>query len=186
MSDKEILRELETGNEACLKHLYTHLKMVESWVIRNSGDTDDARDLFQDAMVVFYKNLMSGKYQYNGKISTYLFEICKRNWLNHLNRRAKFEQRGEDVNNMHIEDNAFEVELTNPGISLQQYLENALNKLGEPCRSLLEKTIFLKKKMEELAVEFGYSDAHSARQQRYRCIKRLRGLVSYELIIQLI
>ena len=185
MSDKEILRELKNGNEDCLKHLYAHLKMVESWVTRNSGGEEDARDLFQDAMVVFYKNFMSEKYQHKGKISTYLFEICKRNWLNHLNRRAKFEKRGGDINGMEVGEEVFEVELSNRGPTLQKYLENALHQLGEPCRSLLERVVFLKEKMEALAVEFGYADAHSARQQRLRCMKRLRGLVSYDVVIQL-
>lgn len=186
MSDQEIIIQLKKGNEICLKYLYRHLDMVKIWVKNNNGDEDDALDIFQEAMMVFYKNVMSGKYESKSKISTYLFGICKRQWLNQLNRRLKFEKasgivpQSESINN-----SSYEIELKDNQDSLKNYINGALNKLGEPCKTLLEKSIFLKLKMEELAAMFNYSSAHSARQQKLRCIKRLRSYVSYEYVIRL-
>jgi len=186
MTDQEIIIQLKKGNESCLKHLYMHLDMVKSWVNNNSGNDDDAFDIFQEAMMVFYKNLLSGKYESKSKISTYLFGICKRQWLNQLNRRLKYEKPSGIISGSEAEGHeGFEIEFTIGRESLKNYINKALDKLGEPCKELLEKSIFLKLKMEELAEMFNYSSAHSARQQKLRCIKRLRSYMSYESVIRL-
>ncbi|QCX38345.1 sigma-70 family RNA polymerase sigma factor [Aureibaculum algae] len=186
MTDQEIIIQLKKGNESCLKHLYVHLDMVKGWVNNNNGNDDDAFDIFQEAMMVFYKNLISGKYESSSKISTYLFGICKRQWLNQLNRRLKYEKPSDIITSTEDKgDDGFEIEFTIGRESLKNYINKALDKLGEPCKELLEKSIFLKLRMKELAEMFDYSSAHSARQQKLRCIKRLRGYMSYELIIKL-
>jgi len=186
MTDKEILVQLRLGNEHCLKYLYQHLEMVKSWVKQNNGNDDDAYDVFQEAIIVFYKNLMKGNYESKSKISTYLFGICKRQWLNQLNRRLKYEKPNDNFVALDTrQDDGFEIEFTRGRQSLKRYIDEALNKLGEPCKKLLETTIYLKLRMQEIAEMFNYSSAHSARQQKLRCIKRLREQMSYELIIQL-
>lgn len=186
MTDKEIIFQLKKGNESYLKYLYMHLDMIKSWVKNNNGDEDDALDIFQESVIVFYKNLMSGNYESKSKISTYLFGICKRMWLNQLNRRLKYEKPSNTISESYNQTyDSGDVEFTFDQNDLKTYLENALNKLGEPCRSLLEKSIYLKLKMKELAEIFDYSNAHSARQQKLRCIKRLRSYISYETVIRL-
>ena len=185
MEDKEIIRQLKLGNEHYLKYLYAHLDMVQSWVLRNNGGAEEAKDLFQEAIMVFYKNLMQGKYEHRAKISTYLFEICRRNWMTFLNRKAGRQEPLGEVHRDNMKTEAFEVEINPKKRSLKHYLDEALEQLGEPCKSLIQATVQLKRKMEEVAREFGYSDAHSARQQKLRCMKRLRGMVSYDVVMQL-
>ncbi|MCB0460193.1 MAG: sigma-70 family RNA polymerase sigma factor [Flavobacteriaceae bacterium] len=186
MTDQEIIFQLKKGNESYLKYLYEHLEMVKAWVKKNNGNDEDALDVFQEAMIVFYKNIMTGQYEATSKISTYLFGICKRQWLNQLNRRLKYERASEII---HSEEAAsyesFEIELTRGRERLKDYINRALDKLGEPCRSLLEKSIFFKMKMQEIAKVFNYSSAHSARQQKLRCLKKMRSYMSYESVIRL-
>lgn len=187
MSDQEIIHQLKEGNESSLKHLYQHLDMVKSWVLKNNGNDEDALDIFQEAMIVFYKNLMNGTYQQKSKISTYLFSICKRQWLNQLNRRLKYEQPNSNYEQLDSASavDSFEIEITNAGPTLKRYINKALENLGEPCKSLIEASVYLKLKMQVIAEKFKYADAHSARQQKLRCLKRLRKEVSYETIIKL-
>ena len=128
---------------------------------------------------------MQDKYEHRSKISTYLFEICRRQWLNHLNRKANVEIPKGNINDFDKRKYELKVEENNEN-SLKKYLDVALAKLGEPCKSLIEATVCFKKKMEAVAKEFGYSSAQSARQQKLRCIKRLRDHVSYEVVLQLI
>ncbi|QLG45072.1 RNA polymerase sigma factor [Costertonia aggregata] len=182
MTDQEIIHQLKKGNEACLKHLYQHLGMIKSLVSKNSGNEDDALDIFQEAVIVFYKKVMSGDFELRGKISSYLYEVSRRLWLNQLNRR----KRHEVPSDMSFSPNRADEdgERQNP-IALQKYVENALEKLGEPCKSLLESAIFLGTKMEEIAKKFNYSGARSASQQKLRCLKKLRGHISYDDIIAL-
>lgn len=188
MGDKEIIEQLKKGNQSSLKHVYKHSGMVKNWILKNNGNEEDAKDVFQDAVFTFYKKVKEGNFQLTSKISTYLFSICKNAWLNQLNRRKRHERTGEDENviMMNNKTESFEVEVENDVPSLKSYLNAALEKLGEPCKSLIEATVYFKRSMKEIAKEFGYSTEQSARQQKLRCLKRLRGDLPYDLIIRLV
>ncbi len=186
MTDQEIILQLKEGHESCLVHLYAHLDKVKGWVLQNNGSEDDALDLFQEAIIVFYKKVMANEYTYKSKISTYLFGIARNQWLNQLNRRKKYERRVSPVGRQDRME-APEVDLLENGDtpSLENYLKTALEKLGEPCKSLLEATVFLNIKMDEIAQRFHYSGARSASQQKLRCLKRLKNSLSYDVIMRL-
>jgi DNA-directed RNA polymerase specialized sigma subunit len=55
-------------------------------------------------------------------------------------------------------------------------MESALSKLGEPCKSLIEAYYFQKKNMQEIAANFGYTNADNAKTQKYKCLMRLKKL----------
>ncbi|MEM0931776.1 MAG: sigma-70 family RNA polymerase sigma factor [Bacteroidota bacterium] len=185
MTDRELLHQLKSGNEECLGQLYQYLGMVKSWVGRNNGNEEDALDVFQEAIIVFYKNVMSSKYEMKSKISTYLFEISKRQWLNQLNRQKRFEKREANVMAMERFEEKMVYEVTQKGPRLKDYLSKKMAYLGEPCQSLLKAAIFIGMNMEDLAEKFNYSSARSASQQKLRCLKRLRENVSYDVILAL-
>ncbi|GAA3614865.1 sigma-70 family RNA polymerase sigma factor [Flavivirga amylovorans] len=184
MKDKEIIERLKNGDESGLKHLYRHQKMIKSWINKNNGNGEDAEDLFQNAILVFYKKVMSGDYEYKSKISTYLFSICQRQWLNELNRRKSKEQTTEDF--MKFDKGVYEKPMEDgSNEKLIGYITEQLNKLGEPCKSLLEASIYLQVSMKDIASKYNYKNAHSARQQKLRCLQRLRGGMNNGIIQQL-
>jgi hypothetical protein len=55
-------------------------------------------------------------------------------------------------------------------------MENAMNKIGEPCKSLLEAFYIQKKSMPEIAASFGYTNADNAKTQKYKCLVRLKKI----------
>lgn len=55
-------------------------------------------------------------------------------------------------------------------------MDRAMKSLGEPCKSLLEGYYIKKKGMQELATEFGYTNADNAKNQKYKCLLRLKKL----------
>jgi DNA-directed RNA polymerase specialized sigma24 family protein len=55
-------------------------------------------------------------------------------------------------------------------------MENALSKIGEPCKSLLDAYYLQKKSMQDIAGEFGYTNADNAKTQKYKCLMRLKKL----------
>ena len=57
-----------------------------------------------------------------------------------------------------------------------QVMEKALLGLGEPCKSLLEAFYIQRKNMGEIAGSFGYTNAENAKNQKYKCLLRLRKL----------
>jgi DNA-directed RNA polymerase specialized sigma24 family protein len=55
-------------------------------------------------------------------------------------------------------------------------MERALGSLGEPCKSLIEAYYIQKKGMTEIAEAFGYTNADNAKNQKYKCLMRLKKL----------
>ena len=57
-------------------------------------------------------------------------------------------------------------------------LERTLKSMGPPCETILVEFYFFKTSMANIAEQVGYSDANHAKAQKYKCIKRLKNLVS--------
>jgi DNA-directed RNA polymerase specialized sigma24 family protein len=57
-----------------------------------------------------------------------------------------------------------------------QMMEKAMGNLGEPCKSLLEAFYMQKRSMQEIASNFGYTNAENAKNQKYKCLMRLKKL----------
>jgi DNA-directed RNA polymerase specialized sigma24 family protein len=57
-----------------------------------------------------------------------------------------------------------------------QSLDQALDQLGEPCRSLLKAFYHEDKNMQQIAAEFGYTNPDNAKTQKYKCLNRLRKI----------
>ena len=55
-----------------------------------------------------------------------------------------------------------------------EMMEKAMGNLGEPCKSLLEAFYLQKRNMQEIASSFGYTNADNAKNQKYKCLMRLK------------
>jgi predicted DNA-binding protein YlxM (UPF0122 family) len=55
-------------------------------------------------------------------------------------------------------------------------MAQALNQLGEPCRTLLEDYYFQDLSMQLITEKFGYTNADNAKNQKYKCLMRLKKL----------
>ena len=69
-----------------------------------------------------------------------------------------------------------EIELHEKKNSDLGIMEEALSKIGEPCKSLLEAFYLQKKSMPEIAELFAYTNADNAKTQKYKCLVRLKKL----------
>jgi DNA-directed RNA polymerase specialized sigma24 family protein len=55
-------------------------------------------------------------------------------------------------------------------------LEKAIGSLGEPCKSLIEAFYIQKRNMQDIASQFGYTNADNAKNQKYKCLMRLKKI----------
>ena len=152
--------------------------MVQALVLSNSGYPDDARDIFQEAMIVLYQNVKSGSFELNCQLKTYLYSVSRRLWLKRLSQSQKMStwSEVEDLQEtVPVED---ELERHAQHDLDFQVMEQSLNNLGEPCRSLLKAYYLEMKSMVEIAGDFGYTNADNAKNQKYKCLMRLKKIFS--------
>ena len=81
MKDSEILERIKLGDERMLDHLYKkYYRMMTKIVLRNNGTEDEAKEVYQEALLAFWQKAVSGKLVLTSKISTYFYSICLNQW----------------------------------------------------------------------------------------------------------
>ena len=174
-SEKKLLQGLARNDKKAAETIYKeNYNMVQSMIINNNGSTDDARDIFQEAMIVLFENSKSSSFELNCQIKTYLYSVSRRLWLKRLQHLKKY---GGNVDNI-SEVISVEEEVENHEQRSAEFhvMEKALMNLGEPCKTLLEAYYMQKKSMMEIAGSFGYTNADNAKNQKYKCLMRLKKL----------
>ena len=51
-----------------------------------------------------------------------------------------------------------------------------MHMLGEPCRTLLEDFYIKASSMQDITEKFGYTNADNAKNQKYKCLMRLKKM----------
>jgi RNA polymerase sigma factor (sigma-70 family) len=175
LHEKELLEGLANNDRSAIETIYRqHYGVIQAYIIKNNGYPEDARDIFQEAMVVLYEKARSGEFELTCLIRTYLYSICRRLWLKRLQQMNRFSPGVEGIE----EVIPVEEDLDNHEERLAdiQLMESAMAKLGEPCKSLIEAFYIQKKRMQEIANQFGYTNSENAKTQKYKCLVRLKKL----------
>ena len=148
--------------------------MVQAFILNNNGSYDDARDIFQEAMITLYEKAKSESFVLTCQIKTYVYSVCRRLWLKRLQQLGRFVAQTESMEEtVPVEEDLEIHEKRNADFAI---MERALGSLGEPCKSLLESYYIHKKGMTEISAEFGYTNADNAKNQKYKCLMRLKKL----------
>lgn len=174
-NEQLLLKGLADNNVKAIEAIYKdNFKMIQSFILNNNGSFDDAKDIFQEAMIALYEKAKSESFVLTCQIKTYLYSVCRRLWLKrlqHFNRYITPPEGMEEA--VPVEDDLELHEKRNADLAI---MDRALNSLGEPCKSLLESYYLQKKGMTEIASEFGYTNADNAKNQKYKCLMRLKKL----------
>ncbi len=170
-----LLRGLSKNDRTSVEAIYRdNYAVIQSFILNNNGTIDDARDIFQEAMVVLYEKSKDTTFSLNCQIRTYVYSVCRRLWLKRLQQLSKYNTQVEGLEEMvPVEEEIEEHEKRNADFQL---MEQAMAKIGEPCKSLLDAYYIQKKSMNDIATEFGYTNADNAKTQKYKCLVRLKKL----------
>jgi RNA polymerase sigma factor (sigma-70 family) len=173
--EQALLKGLANNDSKAVETLYKeHFGMVQHFVLNNNGSYEEARDIFQEAMIALYEKAQSDNFVLTCQIKTYVYSICRRLWLKRLQQLGKFSQPMDGFDEVvAVEEDLEEHEKRNAEFAI---MDRALNSLGEPCKGLLEGYYLKKMDMNSLAKDFGYTNADNAKNQKYKCLMRLKKL----------
>lgn len=174
-NEQKLLEGLAQNDRKAIETIYKqHFNMVQSLILSNNGYPDDARDIFQEAMIVLYEKARSGSFELNSQLKTYLYSVCRRLWLKRLSQQQRFSPEVENLEEtIPVQEDLERHEQRNKDFLV---MEQSLKHLGEPCKSLLEAYYLEKKNMVEIAADFGYTNADNAKNQKYKCLMRLKKI----------
>ncbi|PZR25002.1 MAG: RNA polymerase subunit sigma-70 [Citrobacter freundii] len=174
-SEKVLLQGLARNDKKAVETIYKeNYTTIQSLIINNNGSADDAKDIFQEAMIVLYEKARSGSFELNCQIKTYLYSVARRLWLKRLQQASRYSgDIGHAEAIVPVEDDIEEHTRRDQEFEM---MNNAIGSLGEPCKSLLEAFYLQKKNMQEIAADFGYTNAENAKTQKYKCLIRLKKI----------
>jgi RNA polymerase sigma factor (sigma-70 family) len=170
-----LLQGLATSEQKAVETIYReNYGIIQSFILKNNGYPEDARDVFQEAMIILFEKATSESFELTCQLKTYLYSVCRRLWLKRLQQTQRYSTTIENVmGTITVDDDLAAHEKKDADFLL---MESALAKIGEPCKRLLESYYFQKKTMPEIAKSFGYTNADNAKTQKYKCLVRLKKL----------
>ena len=175
IEDQEIISGIANGSATSLEYLYkAYLPMVVQMISQNSGDEDDAKDIFQEAVMVLYDRINQGNFVLTSKLKTFLYSVCRRLWLKKLNKNDRVSFNTQDHEELiPVDDDLFEYQQKEEQFVL---MEQSLHLLGEPCQTIISDFYLKNMSMQEICEKFGYTNTDNAKTQKYKCLQRLKKL----------
>jgi RNA polymerase sigma factor (sigma-70 family) len=180
-TEQQLLAALASGERTATGQIYQqNYHIVNGWLIKHGGSPADTADLFQEAMVVLFGKAQDRDFRLTCSIGTYLLAVSKHLWYKKLQRQNKEPvflddntEAGEDGPGIVYED---DINVHHEREAHYEQLNTALDQVGEPCRSLLKAFYHQDKNMQEIAADFGYTNPDNAKNQKYKCLARLRKI----------
>lgn len=170
MTDKQIIQQIrEKSDEKAFAALYKHLPMIKKMVMSKGGTAEDAKDVFQDALIIVHRKIAAPDFQLTSKLSTYLFSVCRYLWKDKMRKAGKENSVRFDEAIDKAEENEIE-ELAEKENRIK-VAEQVILELGERCRELLLLFYAGKTKLKEIARKMGYSSENTAKNQKYKCLE---------------
>ena len=167
----DILEYIRKGDTKAFREIYVdYFGMVRYLIINNNGTEDEAKDIFQEAMVLLYEKANEGNFELSSSLKTWIYAVCRNKWLKQLEKKKKnfrftdFEQF-DAVEEVAEENN-----------SMHEALRTSMSRLGVGCRKILLLFYYFKKSMDEIGTELNYTNADNAKAQKYKCIQKLKAI----------
>jgi RNA polymerase sigma-70 factor (ECF subfamily) len=185
LKEKElnIFEQLRKDPDEVLVKLYgQYRKEFLSWAYKTYAVLEeDSTDCFQDAMIIFYRNIKSGKLNHlNSSIKTYLFSIGKNLLFRKFKDKSRHLPLTDSIYRETDSDN-FEFPELYSGNSIENVIAAMVSKLKDPCKSILKYFYYRGFSMDEIAEEMNYKNAQTVKAQKVRCIKELQGLIQVKM-----
>lgn len=175
-TDHKIIEALRNGeDENVIRHLYdSTFKKIRRFVLKNSGSDEDAEDIFQDAVLVFYDQVKKGKYRQETEIDGFIYGVSRNLWYKRFHKKSRVSTYEEYMGTEYVENNTYNYLFSEERDSI---IMSAFEKLGERCKDLLINTIYNNMSMREICDLMGFSTENAAKTKHYKCKQRLIKLM---------
>lgn len=188
-SNEELLRGILRNNNLVLRHIYkSYYHKINAFVCHNSGDENDANDIFQEAIIVMYRKIKDNSLQLeNCAFETYLYSVCRLLWLKQLEKRRNTIVKVNDVN--HFSESVYDDDLDEVVRKNERYklFQDHFQKLGKDCQKILQ-LFFDKVPLKQIAEIMGLTSESYAKKRKHQCkeylVRSIKQDTEYKNIIE--
>jgi RNA polymerase sigma factor (sigma-70 family) len=168
--DNKIIQGIAAHDNSTLKEVYREmLPYVEAYVVHHGGTADQARDLFQEAMIIIYSKIEEEKLELHCKFSTYLYAVCKRLWIQDRKKHFLRANKLKEIIAVSEPETSYGREDMDEA---KELFDKHFRALAPDCQLML-RMHFNGLTIEEIRKAMGISTVHHASDKKYRCKKKL-------------
>lgn len=146
----------------------TVFPLVARFVGKQGGSLENAKDIFQEGLLVYYEKKTLGSEVDIKNYKAYVYSTCRNLWFQKFNQ-DKMEEKIELAGDPEGEPETTAISKS----KILQLLETA----GRKCMQILHSFYYEKLSLEEIAEEQGFSNVRSATVQKYKCLEKIRDTV---------
>ncbi len=174
IQEKDYIKGIISGDNQVIRAVYENFhKAILHLVETDKGNTEDARDVFQEALMLVFQKAQQQDFQLSSSFFTYFYAICRNIWKNKKRKKSFSEVT------LTVEMQSMVVDSGIPTIEENEqfvlYRKKFLQ-LGKDCQELLQ--LFLQKvKMEEIRKKLNYSSTNYVKQRKFKCKAQLIKLI---------
>lgn len=178
-SDAELIAAIRSSErlDEAIRYIYQrYAETISSLIVNNSGNEQDAQDIFQETVVNFIETVQKEKFRGESNVRTFLVAIARNTWLNELKKRQRSDFREEVFENSRP--------LQEPDVShlisdreVKKQFRDLLGKLGQSCKKILELFYYENLSMKEMLDHLPYENEQVVRNKKYKCLQQLTGML---------
>ncbi|MCL4483145.1 MAG: sigma-70 family RNA polymerase sigma factor [Bacteroidetes bacterium] len=167
-SNEELLNGILRNDNVILQHIYKNFYYkVNLFIKKNSGNDEDANDIFQEAIILVYRKLKANDLIINNTFETHLYSVCRFLWFKQLTRQKS--EKALMIDSV-IFDTEFDhdfAELVEKNERFKLYQKH-FQLLGSDCQKLLQ-LYFDKVPLKQIAQIMGLSSEKYVKKRKFKC-----------------
>ena len=167
MNESKIIVKTSEDREKLFISLYKiTFPAVARYVSKMGGTFDEAKDIFQDALVAWYEKAALDGFVLRSDEKAYLFGISKNLWL---------KKHKHNIQNVPLD--GFDAESEEQSALSDSKILSFLQTAGKKCMDLLRSFYYDELPLNDIAEAYGFSGVRSATVQKYKCLEKVRETV---------
>lgn len=175
-SDQETFEGLKASDNKAYEILYKfYYPSVRNFICKNNGCEDDAKDVFQETILVVLEKIPKDDFNLRSSLKTYIFAISSNIWLKRLRDANKIVKTELSMYEKYLSDyeDAEEKTVEAHQNNFKRVL-NTFKKVSDKCKVILTAIFYDEKNIETVTREFGYTNKHNAQNQKFKCLEQAR------------
>ncbi|HRI60248.1 MAG TPA: sigma-70 family RNA polymerase sigma factor [Saprospiraceae bacterium] len=171
--DARYIQALLNNDNQAIGEIYSRFSTrIARFIQANNGSVDDARDVFQEALIAVTRQARRPGFALTCPFEAYLYCVCRGKWLNELKRRQRAAVTISEAGGFTDMEQADALaDSTLHEEERDRLFRHFFEKLAAGCRQLL-RLAWSGISMEEVSKELGVSYNY-ARKRKHECVSQL-------------
>lgn len=177
LSESEWVSKLKSNENQTLKEIYTKYRVSFTDQLKRKYliQDEEAKEIFQLCMIVFYDNVMTNKLtSLQVNLKSYLMGIAHNKIYELYRAEQKTKKSKLAFSSMLDSIVSKENEVDELKDSRLKQIIDAIQHIGDPCRSILQMFYYQNKSIREITSHFNYKNENTTKSLKYKCIQRIK------------